>query len=213
MRFDEHPPVSILRRPAAADVRRPRFDTARQLLRRSGSRGRGRSDVPAARPGVRIAASWSRSTSVVPAAEIFGDYAYFSSFSDSLAGPCAALRRQATTERFGLDAAQPGRRDRQQRRLSAAALRGARHPGPGGRAGGERRRGGPRARHRRPIVEFFGTSLAEQLVARGPPAPTWSSPTTCSPTCPTSTTSSAGIAHRAEAGGRASPSRFRTCCA
>ena len=48
-------------------------------------------------------------------------------------------------ERFGLDGVEPRRRDRQQRRLPAAVLRRARHPGARHRAGRQRRRGRGRA--------------------------------------------------------------------
>ena len=68
-------------------------------------------------------------------------------------------------ERFGLGRRQPGRRDRQQRRLPAAVLRRARHPGARHRAGRQRRRGRRSRRASRRVVEFFGARRARELGA------------------------------------------------
>ena len=60
--------------------------------------------------------------------EIFTEYAYFSSYSTSWLAHCRRLRRgddRTLRPRRG----EPGRRSREQRRLSAAVLRRARHPG------------------------------------------------------------------------------------
>ena len=69
-------------------------------------------------------------------------------------------------ERFGLGAEQPGRRDRQQRRLPAAALRRARHPGARHRAGRQRRRGRASSKGVPTAVRFFGRETARELAAR-----------------------------------------------
>ena len=67
----------------------------------------------------------------------------------------------------------------------------ARHPGARHRAGGQRRQGGARRRASR----RSSSSSAWRPRASWPPSrrPTCCSATTCSPTCPTSTTSSAGM--------------------
>ena len=77
----------------------------------------------------------------VPGEDIFSDYAYFSSYSDSWVAHARATPT-AMIERLGLGRGQPRHRGGQQRRLSAPALRRARHPGAGRRAGRQRRRGG-----------------------------------------------------------------------
>ena len=101
--------------------------------------------------------------------EIFTEYAYFSSYSDSWLEHARDYAEQMIASGFGLGAEQPGRRARQQRRLPAAVFR---------------RRGASRARHRAganvaavalatrradPIVEFFGRELAAELVAERRP--------------------------------------------
>ena len=83
-----------------------------------------------------------------------------------------------------------GRRARQQRRLSPAVLRRARHPGARHRARRERRRGGAGERGVETLVEFFGVELARRAGRRRAARPTSSSATTSWRRCPTSTTSS-----------------------
>ena len=70
-------------------------------------------------------------------------------------------------ERLGLDARQPGRRDRLQRRLPAAVLPRARDPRARHRAGGERRRG----RRRRRASRRSSSSSARTSRARSPASP------------------------------------------
>ena len=78
--------------------------------------------------------------------DIFSDYAYFSSYSDSWV---AHAKRYADPMigRLSLTPGQPGHRGGQQRRLPAPALPGGRHPGARRRAGRERGRGGPGPRN------------------------------------------------------------------
>ena len=64
---------------------------------------------------------------------------------------------------------QPGHGGREQRRLPAPALRGARHSGARHRARRERRRGRRGARDRRRSCEFFGRETAARARRRGPP--------------------------------------------
>ena len=81
----------------------------------------------------------------VPGEDIFSDYAYFSSYSDSWVAHAkryALAMIGASRSHLG----QPGHRGGEQRRVPPAALRGRGYPGPGRRAGGERGRGGPGAR-------------------------------------------------------------------
>ena len=117
------------------------------------------------------------------------DYAYFSSFSASWLAHAAPTSRRCAA-RFDLGARQPRRRGRRQRRLPAAVRRRR----PAFLASASSR---PRARRRRraraglDIVErFFGVALGRRARRRRARRSTWSPPTTCSPTCPTSTTSS-----------------------
>ena len=85
---------------------------------------------------------------------------------------------------------QPGVRDRQQRRISAAALPAARRA----RDGIEPAANVAEVARRKNIptlVEFFGLALAQRLVSEGRRRPISSSATTCWRRCRTSTTSSA----------------------
>ncbi len=79
--------------------------------------------------------------------EIFTEYAYFSSYSDSWVAHARGYVEMAV-ERFGLGRRQPRGGARQQRRLPAPARRRARHTGARNRAGRQRRRGGTGARDR-----------------------------------------------------------------
>ena len=82
----------------------------------------------------------------VPGEDIFSDYAYFSSYSDSWVAH-AKRYASAMVDRLGLDSRQPGHRGGEQRRLPPAALPDPGDPGARGRARGERGRGRPVARH------------------------------------------------------------------
>ena len=93
------------------------------------------------------------------------EYAYFSAFSTSWV---EHARRYVETmiERFGLGARQPRRRARVERRLPAPALRRSGHPV----LGIEPARTSPRPPCERGVatlVEFFGSSSRERLVAEG----------------------------------------------
>ena len=134
-----------------------RFCGAPLDARRSSTSACRRSPNSYSRPS-DLRARWSRSTRCTrsSARECFlvqlarvraargrssADYAYFSSYSDELARARAPLRRadgRALRPRRRLE---PGRRDRAQRRLPAAVLRRARHPGARHRAGREHGRG------------------------------------------------------------------------
>ena len=97
----------------------------------------------------------------VPPEQLFVDnYLYFSSFSDALLRHSRehALRPDRATR--GLGARQPRRRARQQRRLPAAQLRRARHPGARHRPGARTRPRRPRRPASRRCREFFGAELA-----------------------------------------------------
>ena len=134
----------------------------------------------------------------VSADDIFTEYAYFSSYSDSWVAP----RRAATSTMIAsgsVSTRQPGGRARQQRRLPAAVVRrrtacrcSASSPP----------RTWPRSRSaRRPDArEFFGPEVAERARRRRRAPTSWSG-TTCWPRCPTSTTSSPA-SHAAGAGRR-----------
>ena len=87
---------------------------------------------------------------------------------------------------------QPRRRDRQQRRLPAPALRRARDPGARHRPGPEHRRGGHARAASRRSPSSSAPSVADELARDRAGARTSSTPTTCSPTSPTSTASSRG---------------------
>ena len=126
---------------------------------------------------------------VVPPAEIFSDYAYFSSYSDSWVEHCRAYAEMAIAALRALGRQQGGR-DRQQRRLSAEEFRRRRHSLPRHRAGRQRGAGGARPRACRPRSRFFGSETARRLARAPATAPICWSPTTCWPTCPTSTISS-----------------------
>ena len=107
--------------------------------------------------------------------EIFTEYAYFSSYSDSWVAACARYV-DMTIERFGLGAAEPRGRGRQQRRLPASVLRRAGVPGARDRA---RRPTSPRPPCERGdprrSCAFFGARAADGARRRGHAAPTSSS--------------------------------------
>ena len=93
----------------------------------------------------------------VAAEDIFTEYAYFSSYSDSWVEHARDYVEMAV-ERFGLDSPEPGGRGREQRRLPAPARRRAGHPRAGHRAGRERRRGGAGRGSRRSSSSSAGSS-------------------------------------------------------
>ena len=101
----------------------------------------------------------------VPGEDIFSDYAYFSSYSDSWV---AHARRYAESmiDRLGLGSGQPRHGGRQQRRLPAAALRRTWHPGARHRAGGQRRRGRRAPRGSAPRSQFLGAETGAELAER-----------------------------------------------
>ncbi len=88
-----------------------------------------------------------RSPSRSTAGDLFDDYAYFSSYSTRCSQHADGARRRLIDEpSLGPD--RPRRRDREQRRLPAAALRAPRRARARHRPGAERRRGRRGARHR-----------------------------------------------------------------
>ena len=84
---------------------------------------------------------------LVPPVELFSEYLYFSSFSDLMLRHAREAAERYIRE-FGLDAAEPGDRNRQQRRLSSAEFPGGRRALPGDRAGAEHRQSGSGERDR-----------------------------------------------------------------
>ena len=106
-------------------------------------------------------------TETVPPEMLFRDYVYFSSFSDTMLRHAreladAARRASASSGR------EPGRRGREQRRLPAAALRGARAC----RCSASSRRGtSPRSREERGVRTIARVlrrgSLAQRLAGEG----------------------------------------------
>ena len=83
----------------------------------------------------------------IPPEDIFSDYAYFSSYSDSWVAHARRFVDEAAT-RLGLGKRVLRRRGGQQRRLPAAAQRRAGHPLARHRARGKHRRGRSRQGHR-----------------------------------------------------------------
>ena len=155
--------------------------------------------LSAARAGLRQLLPGAGRASSSRRSAIFGDYAYFSSYSRA-GWSTAGATPSAMTERFGLD----GR----SRVVEIASNDGyllqyfvgsAAFPVLGDRAGGQRRRRRPR-----PTGVADGGALLRRRdragAARARAArPTCCSPTTCWRMCPTSTTSSAGMTVAAEA--------------
>ena len=103
---------------------------------------------------------------------------------------------------------QPGRRDRQQRRLSAAAFPAARRAGARHRAGRQRRRGRASTRASRRWSSSSACELADELVAEGKQADLIVGNNVLAQV-PDLNDFVAGMAHAAEAGGRRSRSSFR----
>ena len=101
----------------------------------------------------------------VPGEDIFSDYAYFSSYSDSWVAH-AKRYAEAMIERLGLTPGQPGHRGGQQRRLPAAALPGGGHPGARRRARRERGRGGPGPRASGPRSSSSGAETGREIARR-----------------------------------------------
>ena len=136
-----------------------------------------------ARPAARVHHAPRRSSAT---------YAYFSSYSDSWVQHAADFVETAV-ERLGLGPGLVRGRGGEQRRLPAPARRRARHPLPRHRAGRQRRRGrGGEGRPDRGVVPRRGDRSGRRGAPRtgGPRG----RPTTCSPTCRTSSTSAEGCA-------------------
>ena len=95
----------------------------------------------------------------VRAEEIFTEYAYFSSYSDTWVEHARDYVEMAI-ERFGLDADEPRRRGRQQRRLPAAALRRARASRRSGIEPAANVAEAAREQGHRDARRFFGRELA-----------------------------------------------------
>ena len=131
---------------------RPKTDGDGAVL--SAARLRVRHLLPGAAAGVRESRE-----------DIFSDYAYFSSYSQSWLAHAEAYA-DAMTERLGLGAAQPGRRDRQQRRLPAAVLRRAGSPGARASSRPRTSRASRRRRAFRHAVAFFGADTARHAARR-----------------------------------------------
>ncbi len=100
------------------------------------------------------------------ARELFRDYLYFSSFSDTMLAH-AREARDAPRRRARPRRRQPRRRGRQQRRLPAAVLPRARRAGARHRAGAEHRPGRARSAASRRSPSSSTPSLAARLVAEG----------------------------------------------
>ena len=128
---------------------------------------------------------------VVPPAEIFSDYAYFSSYLGQLARALPRLRRDGDRALRAVGREQGGR-DRQQRRLSADELRRRRHSVPRRRAGRQRGAGGAR-QGRADRDRLLRQRDRAQARRRRPSAPICWSPRTCWRMCPTSTISSPAL--------------------
>ena len=123
--------------------------------------------------------------------DIFSDYAYFSSYSDSWVAH-AKRYADAMIERLGLtDSSLVTEVASNDGYLLQHFLAGG-HPGARGRARGQRGRGGPGPGHpdRGPVPRRRHRPGDRRAGTAGP---TWSSPTTCSPTCRTSADFAAGL--------------------
>ena len=133
---------------------------ARRAARRDGA------VLSAPRPRLRAAASSSSSRSTSRPSEIFTEYAYFSSYSDSWVEH-ARDYAETMIERFELSRPEPRRRGREQRRLPAAALRRARHPGARDRARPPTSPRRPRSGASRPSSSSSASSSRTSLAAEG----------------------------------------------
>ncbi len=102
MRWSHERRLPLLLRAGGHGLRGPRDVAAGQLLPPARRRQRDGAVLPAARAGLRASASSSSSRSSRRRSEIFGDYAYFSSYSTTW---LEHARRYvaAMVERFGLD--------------------------------------------------------------------------------------------------------------
>ena len=131
-----------------------------RYLAAGAARTRWSRSIRCARWSARSASSCSSRSSRRPSA-IFSDYAYFSSYSTTLARALAPLRRRdGRALRARRD--EPRRRDRLQRRLPAAVLRRARRSPC---SASSRRRTSPRSRVEKGVptlVEFFGVETARE---------------------------------------------------
>ena len=193
--IDSRPPgqpaeLPVLRRAAARHVRRPRHVAAVRELSAGGPAQRDGAVLSAARLRSASSASWCSSRSTSAPEDIFTEYAYFSSYSDSWLEHARALRRDDRSSGFGLGRGQPGRRAGAATTAtccstssSAASRRSASSRPPTSRRSREREgRPDPRRvlRRRAGATSWWRTDAG----------PTWWSATTCWRRCPTSTTSS-----------------------
>ena len=138
-------------------------------------------------------------TETVPPEELFRDYVYFSSFSDTMLAHAARARARLIA-RARLGARQPRRRGRQQRRLPAAVLPASRRAGARHRAGAQHRaRWREERRHPDARASSSARELAARLAARGHARRRHPRATTCSPTSPDLNGFVAGIRDAAEA--------------
>ena len=138
--------MPVMRCTTRTGLRRPRHVTAVRGLPDGRPARRARDVLSAPRPRLRCLPP-RPAASVRPAREIFSEYAYFSSYSDTWVEHARRLRRRC---RRALRPRRVERRGRggQQRRLPAAPRRGPGHPGdPGDRARAQRRAGARRPRH------------------------------------------------------------------
>ena len=99
--------------------------------------------------------------------EIFSDYAYFSSSSESWLRHADGLRRDDHRAARARRARARSSSSRATTATCCSTSSSAAMPGPRRRAGRERRRRGARARASRRSVAFFGSETAQELVGRG----------------------------------------------
>ena len=159
------PTLSLVRRAARPRLRRPRELPARQRLPDRGATRAARAVLPAARLRLR-GCFLVQLPQVVTPAEMFSDYAYFSSYSESWLRHARDVRgADDRALRSRLD--EQGRRDREQRRLPPPVLQGARRAGarasspPRNVAAAAHEAGIPT------LVEFFGLDTADELRLSG----------------------------------------------
>ena len=136
------PPV---RRGPDRDVRRPRDVTALRELRAARAAGRGRDLLPPARPSVLVLPPRAAPCLRVGRRDLLRLRVLLGVLR--LMGRARKALRRRDDRPARAHSRQPGRRSREQRRVSPPALRRARHPRPRRRAGRERRRGGSSSRY------------------------------------------------------------------
>ena len=192
--------VPLLRRAAPGHVRRPRPAAPVRVVRRPRGRRADGAVLPAPRADLR-ACLLVQLPEYVDREEIFREYAYFSSYSDSWV---EHARQYADAM---IAAPGPGRDQPRWSswRATTATSSSTSSPAASRRSGIEPAANVAAAAEARGVptlTEFFGRDLAERLVARAGTRPTWSSPTTCWPRCPDLNDFVAGIADPARPGRR-----------